>query len=675
MRRALIPAIAAAYVLCARGPGFGQINQWPLELGIPVRPPAPDSNRTVYGSDQSLYIRTFKVRDSVNIQENTPLYGVNQNVDYALSNDSWFNTTDQFFDLSGDAMKKGLPLGMSAGLEWTPVLILNKRTSSQGILGSVEAGPLLTFAPLSIPMMIHGGATARGWNDDIGALSANQYGTLSRDKGFYAGAELGSPVHPVPFLPLIVTVKGYGRSMETSKLVSGTASALLYLGMPTGDSLFALYADSLTEGRDAFLGEDQGKPSFIDDPEKTERSYQVSAGFRAKPRLFLVPGAVYSYTEHTLSYPGAWGNKKNTDNAVNLLLRTDTLFFVSYQGGIKVEWEREDMNSASSAGTAGGAILPPQPQTTDFAGNLASLNDYLGYRVAMLNSISKYLQNGMGAEYTWDISRYSKDYPVSYVVNGDTVRQDPPLDNDIIVNRQRFTLVPIPSSWGKGSLFVEYSKNITNYIKAEMSGNNTVDWLYRVGGTAGFTVAQRCTVSEAMTADTKETDYAFPETKRGSPPPYSRKWSSQLLLNLVANRWLTLRTEWNETYSDFGTWNAKEYMDSTAFKTPQEAADYKDYYAITDKTWDHGIKLTVASNILNTCLVNAGCSYEYIDAREFNVADQTYALTYSAGTRVTPFVSLSYELNRQLVFYANFARTFDIKDKYWDIHVSLKGTF
>jgi hypothetical protein len=653
IRIALIAAVTA-------WPLFGQAGEWPFLLGLPQPVPEGDSNRTEYGSDQSLYIHTFKVRDSLNILTNTPSSLIDQNVDYELTNDSWFDTKDQSYDLSGEAERKLHWHGLVAGLEWTPVLILNKRTSSQGILGSLDAGPVLAFTPFGVPIKIHGGATGRAWNDSIGALSVNEFGSLLRDKGYYAGGEFGNPVRSLPYLPLYVNAKGYGRVMGASKLITGTGSALFYYGIPGGDSAFAYYADSLTNGRASFLGQAQGKPHLINDLEKNERSYQFMAGIRGKPRFYFQPGLVYSYSEHILSYAGEWGSRKNSDHSVNLVLTTDSLFPVSYRGGFKIDWEREDKYATPGSSS----------------GQTVALDDYRAYRVSLLNSLSKYFQNGMGAEYTSDISRYSKDYPNFFVVNGDTIRSEPTLDGDIIVNRQKFTLVPIPASWGKTTLFVEYSKNITSYIRKEQSGNNTVDWFLRVGGTCDFTLFEKCTLSEAMSSDAKKTDYTFPETKKGKPPPYSRKWSSLALLDVAIAPWLTLKTEWKETYWDFGTWNGREYVDSSMFKTPEEAAAYQEYYAIMDKSWEHGIKLSATVRLFDVWSGTAGCSYQYVDIREFNSLKLEYAPTPNTGAIVSPFVTLSYQMDRRLAFIAGFSRIFGINNnKFWDIHISLNGVF
>jgi hypothetical protein len=647
---------------------LAQINEWPSELGAPVPLSAPDSNGIEYNSSQGLFTRTFKARDSVSIKKSTPYYGVNQTVDFELDNDSWFSTKNQYFDLSGEALKKALLPGISMGLEWTPVLLLKTQRSTQGVLGSVEAGPVIKAQPFGVPIKMHGGASVRGTNENVGAIALNKYGTLSKDKGYYAGVEFGEPSQPLPFLPLHLNFKGYGRSMGASRLITGTGSALFYYKVSSGDSVFALYADSLTNGRDAFLGQAQGKPHFIDDPEKSERSNQFQAGIKGKSRYFLQPGFIYSFAERDLFYKGMAGNRKTSENAVNVLCKTDTLFPVSYSGGIRIGWEREEKNSFYSYDTNGSMT-----SRTAGTNQSISLYDYTAYRIAMLNSVAKYLPNGIGVSYIFDMSRYSEDYPNYYISNKRIVRSG--LDKDIINNRHKITLVPIPSSWGKSSLYFEYSKNTVNFIKKEMSGNSTIDNFYRLGGEGDFVVFEKCSLSEAMSLDAKVRRYAFPETKIGKPPSYSRKWSSSTFFDVAATGWLTFKTEWQETYWDYGTWNGKEYIDTTTLPSSEEAAAYQEYYAIIDKAWEHGVKVSAAIRLFDGCIVNAGCSYLYRDIRNYDVVLKQYTPRSNAGHLVSPFASAFYQAGPQLVFQADFKRTFDVIDKFWDIHVSLNGVF
>jgi hypothetical protein len=577
-------------------------------------------------------------------------------------------------DLSGEALKKNVFDGVSAGLEWTPVVSFYQRGQSKGILGSAEAGPQLRLVPFGVPVKLHAGGAARSWDDNIlTRLGDVRYGDFSRDNGYYAGAEFGNPLQPVRSLPLYVNFKGYGRSMSASNLIAGTASALWYHAIRNGDSLFVVYADSLINGKDAYLGQVQGKPRLINDPLKEERSMQVSAGYKGKTRYFLWPGAVYSYGRHTVSFPsqGLWGDRKNTDQSINFILQTDTSFRVTYKGGFRVDWENEDKLYDKN--------VPAFLTQSNMDSLEANLQDYTGYRVAMVNFLSYYFKSGIGIEYTSDVSRYSKEYPNTYLIPNPAAQTDSVrrygLDNDIIVNRQRIAVTPVPSSWVGSSLFFETSTNLTNYVKHENSKINTIDWLYRIGTTVSCNVFDRCTVSEAMSADVRETRYKFPEVNKGNPPPYARKWSSLLLLNSPLYRSLTCRLEWKESYNDHGTWNSIEYLDDAALSDTALMAHFHEYYAIEEKWWQHGIRTSVSLHFMNNSVASAGIYYHYSDTRDYDAGRHAYVLSDLAGSQVEPFVSLEFHPNSEIVLKSAIAYMFDKQGNYWDITISLIGVF
>jgi hypothetical protein len=647
-------------------PLFGQVQDWPSILGLPPQAaPSVDSNGILVGTEQSLYMRRLRSLDTATIMKNTPAYGVNQNVDYELTNDYWSGTRSQFLDMSGEAVKKNLPFGMTAGLEWVPVCIYNRYPSSLGVLGSVEAGPVMHFQPFGIPVMVHAGGAARAWNDSLTqSLTASRYDELSRDKGLYAGVELGSSTLPLAHLPMYLNFKGYDRSMDSSTLVAATGSVLLYHAMPNGDSLFGLYSDSLVNGN-TVLGQNGNVPRFINDPMKTERAFGLSAGFKGATRLFLDPAAVISYNQHSLSYHDQQNlipDRTNTDCALLLVLSTVPAFPISYKGVLKIDWG-DDQNSA---------ILKAGQEVSNSL-LAVDLDSYKSYRVALDQCVSKFYPNGMGVEYAFDISRFSRDYPNFYIQNNDTVRSNN--DNDIIVNKQKVTVVPVPVSWGNATLFYEFSKNLSNYIKKEKSGQNTIDWFYEVGATYKNTVFGRCTLSEATSADAKVTRYAFPEMNRGNPPPYSRKWTSLTIANVSLSRRLVLSTELDETYSDNGTLDSREYLDTTELQDQEFMAGYKDYYAIAEKLWEHDIKLSLDVKVLEPLLVGAGCGYEVNDAKTFDILSNTYVTAGYAGTRISPFVRIKSDFSKRFGGRALIMYNFDSKENFWDILISLNGEF
>jgi hypothetical protein len=656
--------VLCAGPLCALS---GQVLEWPALFALPHETPVADSNGIKYGTEQSLYLKSLKSADTIAIFNNSPRYGLSQLVNYELKEDYWSNARNQFLDLSGEVVKKSLPLGLTAGLEWRPVLVYQRQSSSLGVLGALEAGPVVRFSPFNIPVMLHAGGTGRAWGDELtGGLDVDQYGNMYHDKGVYAGLELGNQNAPLLQMPVYLNFKGYGRSMGMSNLVAATGYALLYHAMPNGDSLFALYEDSLVNGN-AALGQTGGKPRLIDDPAKSERAFQLSAGFKGAPRLFLEPAVVFSYGQHSLDYlnrVNQSSDRLSRDYDVDFLLSTVPGFPVTYTGGFKIDWE----NQHRLHGTTSGAVA------SGLNGIQLDLDDYKSYHVSMVHKASKYLSNGMGIEYSFDISRFSREYPVSYYLLGnDTIGTNN--DNDLIVSKQKLTVVPIPVSWGSATLYYDFSKNLSSFIKQDKSSKNEIDWLYSIGGTYKNTVFGRCTLSEATSADANITRYVFTAMNRGSPPPYSRKWTSLTIADVALSQRASASVELNETYSDDGTLNSREYLDTTLLQNQEFMATYKDYYAITSKIWIHNIRLAIILQSITKMSINLGCDYQLNDAMIYDAVSNTYVSSPQAGKRISPFMLVDYEVTKHLSGKVAVTYNFDSYLNFWDVRISLNGEF
>ena len=642
---------------------------WNAGLVIPERVSVGDSNGIHFGAQQGLYIKKFTSKDSVLVNKNTGNYGLRQSADYSLTNDYWLLSQEHSFDLSGEIEKKHLPLGISCGLEWSPVFLYNTHSSVKSLLGSFELGPVVRFESFPVPVAVHVGGALRAWNDSLySSLSQMSYMDLQKDKGMYAAMEIGRHDERLFNLPLFASFTGYGRSMSTSKLIAATGSVLAYQPLDNGDSLFGAYSDSLLNGRNAFLGQSGAKPHFIEDPLKIERSYQLSAGYKGAAKLFLEPSLLFSYSEHTLSYPietNLLSDRKNTDYSAVALLSAVPSFPLSYNGGIKIDWENEDKLYGKTLSTVANA--------TDEDSLKINLEDYDAYRITMTQAVSKFWANGIGLEYDFDISRFTRNYPNYYTKNSDTVRNTN--DNDLIVNKQKLTVVPIPSVWGNATLYYEFSKNLSNYIRKEKSGQNTIDWLYRVGATYKNTVFARCTVSEAVSADAKVTRYAFPSINRGNPPPYSRKFTSLTVLNTSITKKISISAEINETYSDNGTLNSREYLDTIKLADPEFMKTYQDYYAIDEKLMMHTIKFACIVNPVDSWYTTLGCAYLLNDAKIYDILTNTYGTSPSAGRRVSPFFKLSKVLGKGIGGNAEITYNFDTNESFWDVLISISGEF
>ncbi len=655
--------VLCAGLLCALS---GQVLEWPALFALPHENPASDSNCVQLGTEQGFYLKSLKSADSIMILRNSPKYGISQNAMYELTDDYWSGARNQFLDLSGEAVKKWLPLGLTAGLEWRPVLLYQRQSSSLGALGALEAGPVMRLRPFGIPVMLHAGGTARAWEDSL--FDIDHYDEMNRDKGMYGGIELGDPNAPIVHMPLVLNFKGYGRSMGTSNLVAATGYALLYHVMPTGDSLFALYTDSLVNGN-AQLGQTGGKPRLLDDPSRNERAFQLSAGVKGSPRLFLVPAAVFSYNQHSLVYLNQLNlslDRKSRDYTLRLLLSTLPDFPITYCGGFRIDWENQQRLNGNPAAARGVA--------SDLGSAQIDLDDYNAYHVSMVHNLSKYFSNGMGIAYSFDISRFSREYPLSFYLRGsDTIGTNN--DNDLIVNKQKVTIVPIPASWGNATLYYDFSRNLSEFIKQDKSGKNETDWLYRIGATYKNTVFGRCTLSEATSADANITRYVFPAMNRGSPPPYSRKWTSLTIADVPLARRASASMELNETYSDDGTLNSREYLDTALLQNKEFMAAYQDYYAIYTKIWIHQIKAAVLLRAMEKLSVNVGCAYQLNDARNFDALRLTYGPTPQAGRRISPFTLLEFQASKRLAGKAAITYNFDTYMNFWDVRITLNGEF
>ncbi len=642
---------------------------WNTGLVLPQSAIIQDSNSMSFGTQQGLYIKKFTSKDSLQINKNTDEYGLKQSVDYNLTNDYWLSSQEHMLDLSGEIVKKRLPLGITCGMEWSPVLLYNTHSTVKGILGSFELGPVMRVEPYKVPVAVHIGGAIRGWNDSLyNTLSQLSSNDLQKDRGIYAAMEIGRPDARLFGLPLFASMTGYGRSMSTSKLIAATGSLLAYHALDNGDSLFGNYSDSLLNGRNAFLGQSGAKPHFIEDPSKIERSYQLSAGYKGNAKLFLEPSLLFSYSEHTLSYPfeaTLLSDRKNTDFSLVGLLSAVSSFPISYNAGIRIDWENEDKLYGKTLSTIANSENEDSLKI--------NLEDYAAYRVTMTHDISKFLANGIGLEYTFNISRFTRNYPNYYTKNADTLRNNN--DNDLIVNKQKLTIVPIPSSWGTTSLYYEFSKNLSNYIRKEKSGQNTIDWLYRLGATYKNTVFSCCTLSEAVSSDAKVTRYAFPTINRGNPPPYSRKLNSLTVIDLSVTKKAALCAEINETYSDDGTLNSREYLDTIKLADPQFMKTYQDYYAINEKLMMHAIKFSVILNPVGSWFTALGCGYLLNNTKTYDILTDNYEISPSAGSRVSPFFKLSKEPGKGIGGNAEITYNFDTHESFWDIIISLCGEF
>jgi hypothetical protein len=668
----------------------GQVNLWPIDLQLPDTNSVDrsDSNDISLLSQRALYMNAVTAGDSFVIKQSSRTH-VFQMLDYyRLEKNDLFQSKKQYFDLSGILLKKNVLFHwLSVGIDWMPVVLLNSNRNNQALLGSLDGGPAIHSDFLSIPITVRGGAAGKLQNDSFALNDPKQAWSnhAVRDKGFYGAFDVGSENIPLSGLPLLINAKGFGRSLQSSHLLSGMGSALFCRDLPSGDTLSLLYADSVMNGGGAMLGDEgaQGKSFFVDIPQSMTRSYQMKGGIHGKYRLHLQPALFLSYARHSIEYPTDNGNpllhteladRRNSVQSVNALLNSDPSYLVNYSGGLRVDLEKEEklfQNDINFTRVAG-------PSNRDSFN--VKLNDYNGYRATMTHIVSAHARGGAGIDYSYTVARYLKTYPHNYFLfhdttpagELDTIRNDD--DKDWIVQNHIVELTPLSKQWGEVVAHGEYSTNLSYFLKRRKSANNSVDYIYKLGLRSFFLPLSNVKIEHKIESDVKRTVYVFPEdyAKLGFlPPSYSREISMELSLRWHNQRFPDYMLEWNEHYEDDGYWYGKESVSDSL------TASFSPYYGIERIQWRHSCTFNISDTIVRLVWYEAGSSVEYINQKKFDAPSRLYVRDDNQTRYIFgPYVIIESVINPFFKLKTRIKRNIDtVKDSYWDFTLMLMARF
>ena len=660
---------------------YCQVNQWPAELKLAQDSvkTAPEPNSVTFISGQRQYMNTFDNVDTLKINQNDSLCEARQLVSYWLERNEGFDLRKQFIDLSGEVLKKNVFLpGVSMGVDWTPMLVLNSQESNQGALGSIDFGPLIRFNLFRIPMTVRGGASGKIENDSLssGGFRSDAFNEFSKDHGYYGAFKIGNTIASLPHIPLFVDVEGYGRSMKTSRLLSGIGQALFYHDFPTGDSLSVLYTDSLINGSDALLGQEgiKGRLNFNTISDRIERSYEIKAGLKGKYRFHLQPALAYSFSRYSLMYPAKsgivperpnLGDRRNTNQSITMMLGNDPSFFINYSGCLRVDWENENK-------LFGNRIDMTKPADTSEIDTFnVKLNDYAGYKATMDHMISIQSNGGRGLQYAFNISRYSKTFPNYYYQGADTTRNSG--DQDWIVQSHHLDITPLSGENGKVTVSGAYSTNLRYYLKKEQSVNNSIDYIYNLGILSMARISEKYNIAHSASAVVKRTEFEFPVGNAQAPSNqfqnYSRGITSDLSLNMKIMRSYFLTLEWPEHYEDDGAWYGNESIDTTIMTTDSARALFRPYYGILRKQWNHRVVFTLGDTIGKPLQWQCGASVESIVRKRFDSVLRDY-IRDTKGSKyvIVPFLILDSKMNEHFSIHLRLKRYIDtVDDDYWDL--------
>jgi hypothetical protein len=629
--RRLLIAVSAAVWCAARG-APGQVNLWPAQLVAAAdSAPEPGSGFEA-GAMQSLYITTLKSLDTLRWVRNDSSVYIEQDALTGIHGDGKLRTWNEYSNFAGKAMLKNVVKdSVSAGLYWAPDIVYNVAGEKRGIQGSADLGPVVNARAWQVPLEVRGGFSAIGWSDSLVSLvpDRDERRRYHSDYGAFAGIEIGNWWEPWRGAPFYAQLQAYGRGMQSSVKLHGMGSALYMRDIGTGDSVFAFITDTVVSGNEAVL---EGGARYVNIPERINRSMKLMAGVRAGERAGFRPAAVYSYTDQSAEYPSDTtfkDDRRHVVHGISMLTDLD-LKIIGYSGGIRFEWHDEDKLFRDR-------VEGPPFTAHDSVVLSANVNDYSGYEPHTTHVLSKYLENGAGVEYTFDISRNAKTYPDSFGAIGAHYN-----DNDQI-ELQHDVKVSMPEAGGwTAQLLGTYSVNSIVYLKDHKSGGNKGDRFYLAGVRLGYARGEVFSVKEALNAEAAVTGYHFPDANLSVPPPRSRRVWSELYGEWRPRPFLECSAKWLEEYSDFGYWSSLAYQRYEREMAGDTTAPQREFYAIRSKTFMHEVLLSVKAELPWGMRAGAGTVLGDVFGRTFDGESGTYVVQQiDEGYRVEPFIAVA----------------------------------
>jgi hypothetical protein len=646
-------------------------NDWPVVFAVPEKgDTAADSGKVRLSADAKVFEGAERTNNRLDWSPVFSSWQLRQRLVLSTSHE-WPNATNQQYDFSGSVMRDSvLPHNGSLGFEWIPVSYLNLRDSGGGFQTKEDFGPVMKWKVREIPVRLKGGISGSGWNNNLSPhLFDSRYDDFHGDAGFYGAFSAGDPTIRFFGRPLYITTEAFVRSVSKVGIAVINASALLAREFGRGDSLFAYYGDSLSNGKERYWGSTgAGQQQYLNTPWRIARSLQASGGLKFKERRRILPALVYSYMENSVTYPNLAGKPSDVRtrlHSLNLLAETRSALPVVYKGGIKIWWGAEEWlyKSDLSAVAKNFHMTGTRKDTLTRDSLNVKLGDHQIYRAATDHQIAVTLPRGISLAYTLSIFRDSKTFGPGY----SDIRNN--YDQDAVTLNHHVGL-QFPRFHGlDAEVYGEYSVYTLNYIKKEQSRANQVEDGYCLGLNMVFKPMERFTLSERIRADAEIFDYIYKRNHIGDPPPYRRKFSSLCMgVWKISKRW-ELNGRWDEDYNDDGIWNGHEY-----FNAARPDSLGTDYYAIIDKSTRYSVELGLALNG-KKFRVESGCRFEDIFNRSF--ADSSYVSTDAGiGYKVEPYTEFSLSFH-WLSLKGRIARLINTlaPDKWmlrknWDMHIT-----
>jgi len=633
----------------------GQSNIWPENLSLPDTSQQKTSKKPLINFKNSLIVNDIvKSSNMLTVTKSDSISLLEQHLGYSITD---FNNgvQSQSVDLSGSYLKNRIFGSSSAlGIDWTPGLYYYKSKSSGILQVPIDLGPVSELSIYSIPVELRGGISAYGWNDEFNRTS----GFLSRgnyhgDPGYYGGCNIGDSILRWFNLPIVANFGILGKSIGGTALVVMKSSLQTAWGSRSNDSIYFMAGDSVSNGKELY-GAGSNSTLYSTTPWKVNHNFSLTGAIRGKERFFLRPAALYSYSLKNIKYPSQpdlLDDMRINKNNLTLQAATEGDRKITYSGGISFEWDNTDWiynadaRDISSDTTASGEKK-----------RAVNLGDFDEFITKTDHDILLNLPYGFALNYQLHCAKNSKKYPYSYI-NGkhDTISNSN--ENDRVMIQNHGGILFTKDSVAALELYAEAIKNYQYYYRKERSGESMVSNETRIGCNAQFAFS-KFAIDETFFAVSDKGDYKFKNVHKGvnfDPPPYSRKFSSLMIVKwFVSDRW-TVTGKWNEVYFDYGKWYGKAYSDNTV------TID-KNAYAIESKSTDYTLQL-LAGYTGNKIEFDAGVLFRDNYLRVYDFTDSTYRTpeNQSEDFLIEPSVRLAY-IGKIGILEMNISRKFNTAD-------------
>ncbi|MFW6220862.1 MAG: hypothetical protein ACOC4C_00210 [Fibrobacterota bacterium] len=644
---------------------YGQGIQWPEALVIgELSCLELNPHQLEVMTEQTLYSKTFTSQNELSLFRQTDLYTLAQQFTYSVERDGWLGSTNHFADMRGRALLKQNKYIDKIGIEWMPLSSYYSQQDGNVFQTLIDIGPVVQLSPFDIPIVIHGGLSAIAWNKQFPKLKQLITNELNDTLGIYGGFDIGKTRSRLGELPLYFNGSFQGRAVEGAREIRANAGLLFATRIHSGDSLFAFFGDTVSDGNDAFLsqGIDQWG-GYINSPRTLEHSLQFTGGVKGVERNGIKPAFHYSFNQYSLQYPtdkDLLNDVRNRMHRVALGLQSSEILDIDYRGNIFFCWEEDDK-------------LFNLESIDDRSEQIVNIRDYDVFSTEMNHSLSKTWANNLGFDYSLHLSRYLRQYPLTYTSGSDTLESND--DYDEVVKKHDLSISVLPFEKVHVDLIGGYAVNYLFLLKAEQSDRSYIDRRYEVGLRAEFKLSESFIVEEELMASTDQKEFKF-KLNRGRFPEYSRTMFSDLKAKWnISDSW-SLQCQWVRSDWDNGYWDAAEYRDTIIDTLARD-----DYYAIQYKSTDQTVIVTADCLINEYFKIRGGCEFRDVYFREFRNGE--YIINdLGAGYFAGPFIRFNIivpqpvYLGKSVTLTGHIRRSIDnIADDFWDVSFTFETVF